>query len=46
MDKYKKHDQHKQWIYFKTIIQDENVKAKINMDNALTQIMNLTNFDL
>ena len=45
MDKYKKHDQHKQWIYFKTIIQDENVKAKIKMDNALTEIMNLSNFD-
>jgi len=44
MDKYKIHDQEKQWNFFKIFIQDENIKRKIKMDESLTNIMELTSY--
>lgn len=44
MDKYKIHDQEKQWYFFKTFIQDDVIKSKLKMDKALTDIMNLSSY--
>ena len=44
MDKYKIHDQEKQWHFFKTFIQDDVIKSKLKMDKALTDIMNLSSY--
>jgi hypothetical protein len=46
MDKYKIHDQEKQWIFFKQFIQNEEIKSKLKMDKALTQIMDLSKFEI
>ena len=45
MDKYKIHDQEKQWYFFKTFIQDDVIKSKLKMDKALTDIMNLSSYN-
>jgi hypothetical protein len=45
MNKCGNHDQQKQWLMFKKILKDENIRKKIVMDSALEQIMNLDNFD-
>ena len=44
MDKYKIHDQEKQWNFFKMFIQDENIKRKIKMDESLRHIMELSSY--
>jgi hypothetical protein len=44
MDKYKIHDQEKQWNFFKIFIQDDKIKSKLKMDKALQHIMELTSY--
>ena len=44
MDKYKIHDQEKQWNFFKQFIQNAKIKSKLKMDKALTNIMELTSY--
>jgi hypothetical protein len=39
------HDQKKQWLYFKELLQDENTAKKVKMDQTLEKIMNLDEFD-
>ena len=34
------HDQKKQWLFFKQIIQNSNIRCKLKMDAALEAIMN------
>ena len=45
MDKYKIHDQEKQWNFFKMFIQHNTIKSKLKMDKALTDIMNLSSYN-
>ena len=44
MDKYKIHDQEKQWNFFKQFIQNAKIKSKLKMDESLTNIMELTSY--
>jgi len=44
MNKFKIHDQEKQWKFFKKFIQDEHIQRKIKMDESLTQIMALSSY--
>ena len=44
MDKYKIHDQEKQWNFFKMFIQHDTIKSKLKMDKALTDIMSLSSY--
>jgi len=45
MQHHGNHDQKKQWLYFKELLQDENIRKKVKMDPILEKIMNLDEFD-
>lgn len=45
MQHHGNHDQKKQWLFFKELLQDENIAKKVKMDPILEKIMSIDEFD-